>query len=74
MTTTTLNRCRAEKQWALRAVPGFLDRIGAVVADFMDRSRAEQQLANLDDRLLADIGVARNDIAAVVWGKTHRRG
>ncbi|MDE2446608.1 MAG: DUF1127 domain-containing protein [Alphaproteobacteria bacterium] len=38
------------------------------VKGFLARSRAERQLHQLDDRLLADIGVSRSDIAARVWG------
>ena len=35
---------------------------------FLARSRAVRQLSQLDDRLLADIGVARGDINNRVWG------
>ncbi len=35
---------------------------------FLARSRAEQQLAQLDDRLLADIGLKRSEISRMVWG------
>ncbi len=34
---------------------------------FLARSRAEQQLAQLDDRLLADIGLKRSEISKMVW-------
>jgi len=44
---------------------GILDRIRT----FFARSRAEQQLAQLDDRLLADIGLKRSDIGRMVWDK-----
>jgi uncharacterized protein YjiS (DUF1127 family) len=74
MTTTTINRSVEEKVSTLRFVPDFLGRIGAVVADYVSRSRAEHQLADLDDRLLLDIGVSRNDIHAMVWGKEQRKG
>ncbi len=43
---------------------GFMDRIRI----FLARSRAEQQLAQLDDRLLADIGLRRSEISRMVWG------
>lgn len=42
---------------------GIMDRIRT----FLARSRAEQQLAQLDDRLLADIGLKRSDISRMVW-------
>ncbi len=35
---------------------------------YLSRSRAERQLFQLDDRLLADIGVNRGDISRSVWG------
>jgi uncharacterized protein YjiS (DUF1127 family) len=37
------------------------------------RSRAERQLADLDDRLLLDIGVSRSDIHAMVWDRGKNR-
>jgi len=43
---------------------GLMDRIRT----FLARSRAEQQLAQLDDRLLADIGLKRSEITRMVWG------
>ena len=38
------------------------------VKGFLARSRAERQLHQLDDRMLADIGVSRGDITTRVWG------
>ena len=35
---------------------------------FIARNRAERQLHQLDDRMLADIGISRSDIGARVWG------
>ncbi len=35
---------------------------------YIARSRAERQLAALDDRMLADIGMKRSEISSVVWG------
>jgi uncharacterized protein YjiS (DUF1127 family) len=35
---------------------------------FLVRSRAERQLRQLDDRMLADIGIVRSDISRQVWG------
>jgi uncharacterized protein YjiS (DUF1127 family) len=38
------------------------------VKTFLSRSRAERQLHQLDDRLLADIGIVRGEISTRVWG------
>jgi uncharacterized protein YjiS (DUF1127 family) len=38
------------------------------VKSFLSRSRAERQLHQLDDRMLADIGVMRGEISTRVWG------
>ena len=73
MTTTTITRSRTQSGSALRFVPDFLGRIGCVVSNYVSRSRAEQQLADLDDRLLLDIGLSRSDIHALVWGKEKPR-
>ena len=43
---------------------GLLGRVKTYLA----RSRAERQLAQLDDRLLADIGMKRSEISKMVWG------
>jgi uncharacterized protein YjiS (DUF1127 family) len=73
MTTTTITRSGARTGSTLRFVPDFLGRIGCAVANYVSRSRAEQQLAELDDRLLLDIGLSRSDIHALVWGKEQPR-
>jgi uncharacterized protein YjiS (DUF1127 family) len=39
------------------------------IKTFLNRSQAERQLRQLDDRLLADIGVKRSDISKSVWGR-----
>jgi uncharacterized protein YjiS (DUF1127 family) len=38
------------------------------VKAYFARTRAERQLRQLDDRLLADIGLKRADISRQVWG------
>ena len=35
---------------------------------YFARGRAERQLDQLDDRLLADIGLRRSEIRKMVWG------
>jgi uncharacterized protein YjiS (DUF1127 family) len=49
-------------------VSGTYNGLMGKVKGFLSRSRAERQLHQLDDRLLADIGVVRGDISARVWG------
>ena len=47
------------------ASPGLMVRMKNVVVG----ARAVRQLHQLDDRLLADIGLMRRDIDARVWGR-----
>ncbi|MCB1377182.1 MAG: DUF1127 domain-containing protein [Alphaproteobacteria bacterium] len=39
------------------------------VKRYLARSKAERQLAQLDDRLLNDIGLKRSEITTMIWGK-----
>jgi uncharacterized protein YjiS (DUF1127 family) len=43
---------------------GLMGRMKIYIA----RSKAERQLLQMDDRMLADIGVMRGEISSVVWG------
>jgi len=63
MTTITYGR-EAVRNEGITMGSGLLGRVKAYVA----RSRAERQLAQLDDRLLADIGMRRSEISRMVWG------
>jgi uncharacterized protein YjiS (DUF1127 family) len=63
MTTTTYGR-QAVRNEGTGMAPGLMGRVKA----FLARSRAERQLAQLDDRLLADIGLKRSEIHRMVWG------
>ncbi len=63
MTTITLTRETVRNQ-GLGTSMGLMGRVRAYLA----RSRAERQLHELDDRLLADIGLNRGDISRSVWG------
>ena len=63
MTTITYGR-EAVRNQGFNMGSGLIGR----VKSYMARSRAERQLAQLDDRLLADIGVKRSEIASVIWG------
>ena len=49
---------------------GFVDNNGLMgrVKSFIAHRRAERQLHQLDDRMLADIGVTRSEIGSRVWG------
>lgn len=63
MTTITYGREAVRNQ-------GFSMGTGLVgrVRSYLARTRAARQLEQLDDRLLADIGLKRADIARQVWG------
>jgi uncharacterized protein YjiS (DUF1127 family) len=63
MTTITYGR-EAVRNEGLTMGSGLFGR----VRTYMARSRAERQLAQLDDRLLADIGLKRSEISKMVWG------
>jgi uncharacterized protein YjiS (DUF1127 family) len=67
MTSTTINRSGTHQGLTLRFVPEFVGKIASGVVRYVQRTRAEGQLQALDDRLLADIGVARSEIRALVW-------
>lgn len=63
MTMITYGR-EAVRNEGLSMGSGLLGRVKTYLA----KSRAERQLAQLDDRLLADIGMKRSEIAKMVWG------
>ena len=63
MNTITYGRETTRKENSSRST-GLFGRIRTYLA----RSRAERQLAQLDDRMLADIGVKRSEISRMVWG------
>jgi uncharacterized protein YjiS (DUF1127 family) len=63
MTTTTYGRGTSRTP-AIEFAPGVMGRFKAYLA----RTRAERQLHQLDDRMLADIGVRRSEIEKMVWG------
>jgi uncharacterized protein YjiS (DUF1127 family) len=63
---TTINMGRATvRNHGLSATPGLMGSIKSYLA----RSHAEKQLRQLDDRLLADIGLKRADIGKSIWGR-----
>jgi uncharacterized protein YjiS (DUF1127 family) len=64
MTTITYGR-QAVRNQGVEFAPGLLGR----VKGYVERSRAERQLHQLDDRMLADIGMQRGDISKLVRGK-----
>ena len=63
MTTVNIGRESSRNAVAAGSV-GLMGRMKVYLA----RSRAEKQLRQLDDRLLADIGVRRTEISSMVWG------
>jgi uncharacterized protein YjiS (DUF1127 family) len=64
MTTISMGR-ETIRNHGLSATPGLMGAFKSYLA----RSSAEKQLRQLDDRLLADIGLKRNDISKSVWGR-----
>ena len=64
MTTITYGR-EAVRNQGFSMGSGIMGRVKGYFA----RAHAERQLTQLDDRLLADIGLQRSDIATTVWGR-----
>jgi uncharacterized protein YjiS (DUF1127 family) len=64
MTTINLGR-EAICNQGIASTPGVMGNIKS----FLVRRQAERQLRQLDDRMLADIGLRRNDITRSVWGR-----
>lgn len=62
MTTITMSRETVRN-------PGMKPGLMGYVKAYLARSHAERQLRQLDDRLLADIGLKRTDISKSVWGQ-----
>lgn len=54
--------CAGDRCSAPRVTSAWLARAWAVLANWNDRVRARRQLAELDDHLLADIGLTRDDV------------
>ncbi|WP_342641955.1 DUF1127 domain-containing protein [Rhodoligotrophos ferricapiens] len=74
MSVTTFEKDRSVRAGnAGQAVPSFSSRILARVKRYIELSRAERELDQLDDRLLADIGLNRGDIRRMVWGAEAQR-
>lgn len=63
MTTISMGR-ETTRNYGLSAKPGLMGQLKSYFA----RSHAERQLRQLDDRLLADIGLKRADISKSIWG------
>jgi uncharacterized protein YjiS (DUF1127 family) len=63
MTTITYGR-EAVRNEGVKMSTGLMGR----VQSFLAKSRVERQLSQLDDRMLADIGLQRSEISKMVWG------
>ena len=63
MTTITMTR-EAVRNQGLAGKPGLMGQLKT----YMARTHAERALRQLDDRLLADIGLKRADISKSIWG------
>ena len=55
-------------RWGLKSLAALVRQIAEPLARRFERRRAMGRLAELDDRLLADIGLRRGDIALAVNG------
>jgi uncharacterized protein YjiS (DUF1127 family) len=64
MTTISMGR-ETIRNNGFSATPGLMGQLKSFVA----RNKAERQLRQLDDHLLADIGLKRADISKTVWGR-----
>jgi uncharacterized protein YjiS (DUF1127 family) len=64
MTTITMTR-----ETLRNHAQGGRTGLMGTIRTYLARTNAERQLHQLDDRLLADIGLKRHDIARAVWGK-----
>lgn len=64
MTLVSLDR-ETVRNGGFGASPGLMVRM----KNFVSGTRAVRQLHQLDDRLLADIGLSRGEIDARVWGR-----
>jgi len=59
------NRSRARWRWPKRVYVSLATIISAIKSELRAR-RAAAQLASMDDRMLRDIGISRDEIGAVV--------
>jgi uncharacterized protein YjiS (DUF1127 family) len=56
------------------AVKQVFNKVAAPVRAYLEREATYRELVDLDDRMLADIGLARSDISAVASGLQRTRG
>lgn len=63
MTTISMGRETNRADFSSR--PGLMGQLKT----YLSRTQAERQLRQLDDRLLADIGLKRADIGQSIWGR-----
>jgi uncharacterized protein YjiS (DUF1127 family) len=64
MTTISMGR-ETNRNTGFSGRPGLMGQFKT----FLSRTHAEKQLRQLDDRLLADIGLKRADIGMSIWGR-----
>lgn len=50
----------------------FLSKLLRLMSTWQKYNQSVRQLSNLDDRELADIGIARSQIRARAWDAAHR--
>lgn len=64
----TMNTITYGRQTTFKNRSGFGEGLMGKVRSFIAKTRAEHELSQLDDRLLADIGLNRSEIRTTVWG------
>jgi uncharacterized protein YjiS (DUF1127 family) len=68
MVVVVANRAVEMRDGASLDFVGHLSRLANNVKTYAHRRRVQMRLENLDDRMLADIGIERHEIQAHVWG------
>ncbi len=69
MVVVVANRAVEMRDGTSLNLVGRLSRVANNVRTYAHRRRVQKRLENLDDRMLADIGLDRVDIPKYVWGR-----
>ncbi len=72
--TANLGALRAHPSSLARAALRTWDTVTGPLRDYLRRTAVRRELADLDDRMLADIGLNRGDVFAVASGLRRPNG